>query len=332
MKLIYRRCIMANKDVMRYLQQMEDVLPRNYGRYTLPAKLVKPVIKNIEDDYQPVQKINYEGLDMFIKTYGRMYRNDPKRLRAKFSSEILLSRLYNELGITSATYYPVTTTTGVFEKKEIEMMASQSILDVPGIRPTQAVADEKMQNIVSWLTNRDLYSMEELIARRDEIAKYDKRFADDKFFGEFMLMHGADNMCLQTDRTLNNFYTYNNGIIVFDHERTEFDRFFMSSRDDFKKYLDGKGPVPFTPHSLCPVKKIGETWQDKMKGFGRILDSGVLGKEGDEFRKRLGKLNYHKFVAQVEREAGYPLWPDFVDRLGMVISAAQSELCPQRTK
>ena len=323
---------MANKDVMRYLQEIENVLPRNYGRYTLPSRVTKTVIKNLEQDYQPVQKISYEGLDMFIKTYGRMYRNDPQRLRAKFTSELLLSRLYNKLGVTSATYYPITTTTGVFEKKDIDMMASQSILDIPGIRTTQAVADEKMQNIVSWLTNRDLYSMEELIKRRAEIAKYDARFADDKFFGEFMLMHGLDNTCLQTDRTLNNFYTYDSGIIVFDHERTEFDRFFMSSRDDFKKYLEGKAAVPFTPHSLCPVKKIGETWQDKMKGFGRILDSGALGKEGEDFRKALSKLDYYKFVAEVERESGYPLWPDFVDRLGMIVTAAQNELCPQKTK
>ena len=323
---------MANKDVMRYLQQIENVVPRNYGEYTLPAKVTKPVLKNLEDDYQPVQKISYEGLDMFIKTYGRMYRDDPKRLRAKFTSEIMLSRLYNKLGIPSATYYPITTTTGVFDKKRTEMMASQSILDIPGIKPKQAVADDKMQSVVSWLTNRDLYSMEELIKRRDEIAKYDRRFANDKFFGEFMLMHGLDNICLQTDRTLNNFFTYDDGIIVFDHERTEFDRFFLSSGPDFKKYVEGKGPVPFVPSTLCPVKEIGETWQDKMKGLGRILDSGALGKEGDNFRKALSKLDYRKFVAEVERESGYPLWPDFVDRLGLIISTAQGELCPQRTK
>ena len=339
MKLIIsRRCDMANKEVMQYLQSIKRAVPRKYGRYTLPAKTVKPILKGIDDDYQPVKKISYEGLDIFIKTFGRMHRSDPRRLRSKFTAEILLGRLYNSLGVNAATYYPIITTTGVFEKKEIEMMASQSILDIPGYKTTQAVADNKMQDVVSLLTNADKYSLEYMASHREDLAKMDPRFGDDKFFGEFMLMNLLDNLCLQEDRTLNNFYTYENkrtkdqGVIVYDNERTGLDKFFFSSSADFRKYLAGKGPVPFVPTTLCPVKEIGETYQSKLKGINQLLDSGVLGKAGEHFRKRLANLDYGELVADAERESGYPLWPDFVDRLGLLVSTAQSELCPQKTK
>ena len=324
---------MANKDIIEYLQRIKKVLPTQYGGYTLPARLVKPVLKNIEDDYQPVHKISYEGLEMYVKTYGRMYRNDPQRLRAKFTSEIMLSRLYNELGIPSATYYPVRVTTGLFEKKEVDMMVSQSILDIPGVKTKQGVADDKFQDIISVLTHTDTLTIEDLIKRRKEIAKQDPRFADDNFFGELVTGYMADYACaLQIDRTLNNQFVHDKGVVLFDHERTMYDRFFNSSRDDFKKYIEGKGPIPFTISSLCPVRKIGETWQDGLKGIARILDSGVLGAKGEEFRNRLANLDYYKFVENVERDARYPLWPDFVDRLGMVIATAQNEICPQKTK
>ena len=324
---------MANKHIIEYLQNIKKVLPTRYGGYTLPAKLVKPVLKNIENDYQPVHRISYEGLEMFVKTYGRMYRNDPQRLRAKFTAEIMLSRLYNALGVPSATYYPVTVTTGVFEKKEVDMMVSQSILDIPGVKTKQGVADESYQDIMSVLTHTDKLTMLDLINKRKELAKQDARFADDEFFENLLISRIVDYAPgLQIDRTLNNEFVHKKGVILFDNERTMYDRFFMSSRDDFKKYIDGKAPVPFTISTLCPVRKIGETWQDGLKDIAKILDSGVLGAKGEEFRKRLANLDYHKFVEDVERDARYPLWPDFVDRLGMVIEVVQNELCPQKTK
>ncbi|MBE5739119.1 MAG: hypothetical protein E7354_05285 [Clostridiales bacterium] len=330
---------MANKQVVEYLQSVQKVIiPTKHGNYTLPSNLTKGVIKGLDLDYQPVKKISYEGLDLYIKTYGRMHRADPRRLRTKFTSEVLLSRLYNKLGVNSATYYPLVASRGVIEREEVDIMSSQSLLDIPGFETTQAVADNKLQDVVSHLTNTDRYSMMDIIKMRNEIAQFDPRFAEDRFFGEFMLMHAIDNICLQEDRTLNNFFTYRDrktgesGVITYDHERTGLDKFFFNYVSEFRKYVDGVAPVPFVPNSLCPVRQIGETYQSKLKDLRKILDSKVLGSAGEHFRRSLSTLNFSDLVKDAEQDARYPLDPEYVNKMYVLISAARSELCPERTK
>lgn len=326
---------MANPKVINYLKKVENI--RDKGYYRIPSGKVKDLVKDIDKDYQPCKKISHEGLELFVKHYGALYTYNPERQAGKFTSDIILSRLYNALGVNSATYYPMTTTKGIFDKQEIDLIVSQSILDIPSCTTKQAVADEKLNQIISVMCEDDTYSVEGLIHRRQEIAEYDKRFADNNFFGDFIGMHLLDNIFLQEDRTINNFFIYKDkktgksGIITYDHERLALDKFAFTSDEDFKNIIEGRDKTTFSPNSLCPISDTNESYSAKINNIAKILDSGILGHIGEEFKNRFSNVNFREILEDSERQ-GYSLSRDRVNKIRILFNNAQNEICNQKVR
>lgn len=326
---------MANQKIVDYLQKVEKI--RNKGFYRIPNGKVKDLVREIDRDYQPCKKISHEGLEIFVKHYGSLHTYNPTRQNNKFTSDIVLSRLYNALGVNSATYYPMTTTRGFLDKEDIDLIVSQSIVDMPGYRTKQAVADEKMNHIISVMCADDTYSIAGIINSRPDMIEYDGRFANDEFFGDFVSMHILDNIFMQEDRTVNNFFTYEDkksgkcGIITYDHERLGLDKFADINDKDFRDMISGKAFACYAPISMCPVCSTKETYPAKIKNIAKILDSGVLGKSGEDLKNRLSSLKFIDVVEESERQ-GYPMSRDRVNKIGILLENAQNEICKTRTK
>lgn len=326
---------MANQKIIDYLQKVEKI--RDKGFYRIPNGKVKDLVREIDKDYQPCKKISHEGLEIFVKHYGSLHTYNPIRQNNKFTSDIVLSRLYNALGVNSATYYPMTTTRGLWDREDVDLIVSQSILDMPGFSTKQAVADEKMNRIVSVMCDEDTYSISGIINGRSDLIEYDKRFARDEFFGDFVNMHILDNIFMQEDRTLNNFFTYEDkkngkcGIVTYDHERVGIDKFVDTKDNDFKDMISGKARLNYAPISLCPVCSTNESYPAKIENIAKILDSGVLGKSGEDLKNRLSSLKFIDIVEESERQ-GYPMSRDRINKIRILFENAQNEICRSRIK
>lgn len=293
---------MAKIKVIDYLTKIEHLkFPKENGLPLLDVmdtseyECVHDLVTNF------VERWKYDGYSFYTKQF------DNNRA-IRMGMEILTSAIYNEIGINAVECYPII----IQEKNETRrsVLASQ---DLNSLQPLEVKKPDDIGVLKDFLTSLKTMNIFTLLKNKKKLTKLteDKQpLFTENCINETIKMLIADNLFMQEDRHLNNFFVAKkknekefDSVFAFDHEESFLNRFFMGGKDSLKSLLTSGREGYYM--SRVPVKDYYCTYIDLLEDVIRCYDKYDFDQGSDNLLKNITDLNLDTLINQIEKQTKF---------------------------
>lgn len=321
---------MANSEVLKYLTDLPTLADKSKsGKLMLKTrdiKCIKPYLK----DKVSLDQVNFPTTRTTLNDKSVYLKSSKPNILGGLTPDILFSRIYNELGISSVNYYPMIVKPSLFSSETLTMNVSEDLMMVDCLNMYRADLLLHLSDDLYSLGEKNL-SLKAILKNKDRLMEMnpDSIISNDKFFADLTSMVVVDNILMEHDRKPSNFFIAcdkdNNYLdtITIDHEKKAFNCFRHTSPNQFIYSFTNYSNY-YYPVAICPIESDDESYLDKLKSIRALKIDGLV---SPTIFEKISNLDVDKVTSLAECTCGCQLNPKYKQMVRDLIDFDKDIIC-----